>query len=333
MSFNLQKIDISQIAVTAKQVADQIGALVSDKKVDPDNLVVMVGECHTQLSHNYFEKKLIENLHDANGLKSFFIEDRYYEQKNMDRAASRHPYLKTMHGALNKDSVHGDPKRFPIQHAFKNNIPVHCVDSAIVLNQMLLCVGNILPKNFQNKYRDNKMVADLCTRYADMFSDEQDHALISKQGALKRNLYMMNNMLDITGRKPGMSYGVVGAAHILNMFGPQEPSLPEMLHANGKDVVNVVLHMGQNIVHAQCEQDEEDEDLYALGLEGFADAQNLQQTRLVNSAHPRYFINHHIEIENTVSENLSGLVTLHKANQDKIPRHIQVMTTAKAFFG
>lgn len=326
MRLEQNRINISQLAVTAKQVSKEIGTFISDKNINSNNLVVLVGEYHTQLSHHYFERKLIQNLHNQIGLEHLFVEGYITWQDEVQKGAARNSYSRTFEAAFKRDNIHSYVHNIPMHYAFRKQIPVHLIDAEDEYDDddEDYYVGNVLPANMKEKYRHNKVVKKLLKKSGDeLFRENFVHHISSRQGILKRDLFMMDNILDITAQKPGLSLGIVGEFHVANTQDPNQPSLSEMLLASGKDVLNIVLRPGENA----CGKGEKYS--YKTGFKKAAIATSMQAKRVAEHEGPNIFNSMNIEISGRVSDNWFGLATLYAKNRDMPSLGIPVLAAVE----
>lgn len=251
MHLSHYQIQLSQIAKTAKIVATQIAGFIHAQKINPANTVVMVGEFHTQLAHQYFEKKLLQNLHRELTVQTLFVEGIVSLQKEVDQCAARNTYQTMVHGVTQKNSMHKMVSNIPMQYAFGQKIDTRLIDPKDEYDdeEEDYFIGDVLSEDLYDKYRKNKAVSKMLRKHKpDLFQKNLFHHISSATGILKRDLFMMDNIVNMTADKKGLSMAIVGEYHVTNVRHPLQPSLAEMLHANGKDIVAVTLRPAQDLM-------------------------------------------------------------------------------------
>lgn len=326
MNLGRYRIDISQIATTAKNTAKHIAALVRGQKINPDNLVVLIGEYHTQLSHQYFEKKFVQNLHGDMGLSHLFVEGNIAQQEEVTKAETLRPHDRTWSAMMHKDSIHSFVHNVPMHYAFQKKIPVHLIDAEDEYDdeEEDYYVGNVLPPSFEEKYRKHKMVSAMIRKNkGQLFRENMVHHVSSNEGVMKRDLFMMDRIMDITAEKPGLSMAVVGEFHIANIEAPDQNTLSEMLHANGKDVVNIILHPTERVDGLAYS--------YNQYVRRGASASKKQQQRLASRPQRNTFATMDIDIAGSTRDDWTGLWQLCMQNREIPSVGLSVLAAAEKF--
>lgn len=310
ISHSVQTIERSDIVTAAARTADYIADLVADKRVDPDNLIVMLGENHHEITHQYFQLSLMQKLHQTTGIARLFVEDWKQDQARYDREAKRNSYYKTLHGMLVDKSTHAKSYALSTHFAYQKNIPVHAVDMHYYysLEEKALYTRRVLPQSFRTKYSDHKKIAALCRKHPDLFEAGEPCKLISEEGLLRRNLFMMDNMLDCCAQQKGVSVGTNGSLHLLDYYWPKRTTLSDLLYANKKDIVNVVLLV--------TEKDE---------VAMYDRACREQGKRIARTRSKNFFENIGIEIKSAPQKGLEGLLGLYQENDQAAPLNLRAI--------
>lgn len=299
----------SQIVERADLVAAYINKLIANGQVDASNLVVLMGENHHWLEHQYFQKNLIHALHATTGVSVLLTEEWKSDQHVCDIAAARASWMRTLHAMFVKESNHACARKVAEYYAYKHDIPVQATDLPYPYDKDDdQWYTDRLPVGFLEKYETNPRLSELFQDNRVALQEDIRHRAISSDGMLRRNLYMMDNIMEQTAKRQGVAASVYGLYHLVDMSDPKEMSLSEMLYANGKDIVNIAL-LGQ-----------EDYD-------GYQKSRSLQEKRIAKQASNNYFENIGVEIRgDEISDGIDDLMGLYKENKKPVPANLYAIS-------
>lgn len=326
------QINVAQIADTAKNLVKHIDGFNSIRKINPDNLVILLGEFHGQVPQHYFEKKFLQYLRRDQAIGSLCIEGNVRFQDEVDRAANLSDAARFWQAVSNKNGFYRLVDNHPIHYAIRNKMPVYCVDApdewdVDEFDRDTLYVGDVLGDGFQDKYGKSKMLRYLMRKNAkELFSKTYEHANDSDIGMMKRNLFMMDKIMDASAQHNGVSVAIVGHKHIVNPDFPLQPTLSEMLFANGKDVINLSLYPAHNIHVMQYRYN------YNAYMKKLARSNKLQRSRLIEQGgwqkNAGNYVDMRVEFSGQMADNWLGMAGSYVRNGEIPPLFMPVLHVA-----
>lgn len=231
-------IQLNEVTLYAAQAAKDVATCVLEKRIDQNNLVIQLGEFHSQLSHRLFMTSFADALRQEMTLTHFCDETDASKQEEMISRVSKSGFDDTLNNLSKADRV-DFAKTIPCAYALSNQMAYHAIDMNIRPggHGLLAPVERSRVARFEHLPYFQKIFKD-----CDYIFTETKYSEVSVFGCFQRDVAMVTNIADIADAKPGTVLALNGLAHMASVVQPGVRTLADMLvHAN-KDLVTIAMH-------------------------------------------------------------------------------------------
>jgi hypothetical protein len=207
-----QEYDVSlhKINFYADKVARNIALLIKMRKIDPQKLVVEIGEEHDKMAHHAFEKSFFYALQQHTGIGQVFDEVPASKEQAILASKVDNDIEATTRNINNTGQTYVHSSTCAA--ILSSNTPYHAIDM-----------------EFDRKIQGQTVIAE-------------NIPATSELGLIHRNRNAASKIDNNMQENPGIGLSFVGNYHIADPSHPNSITQPEMLLHMGYDVVTISLH-------------------------------------------------------------------------------------------
>lgn len=223
---------------SAQKLAEKIDDLT--RGANRNNLVIMCGEQHAELAHQFYETRLMHHMHQRMPLSYYFSEMPTVYQDELTGLYRPHEDDVCNAIALAEGMDYDLGSTISMSSALGKNIPVHCMDMPDEQDDDEQSFVDVLSKQVMNAPHIKNLV-DMRAAKRVCYGKKVDSAGVV--GLTRRDLFMTNQIHTVMrGNQNGPAMSMNGSAHLVDL---DRRTLANFLLETGKTLVMVNFYIDQ----------------------------------------------------------------------------------------